>query len=126
MAARDARFRREQRLRRSQDFQRVSARGRRAASAALVCVVALRRPDEPARLGLTVSRRVGSAVVRNRVKRAVREWFRRARLAPGIDLVVIARNAVATLPARAIASQLDDLVAPLAAAARRWSSRDHP
>jgi ribonuclease P protein component len=54
---------------------------------------------EGSRLGLVVSRRVGGAVVRNRVKRVVREWFRRNRAAfPGdLELVVIARSEAAKL-----------------------------
>lgn len=45
------------------------------------------------RLGITVSRKVGKAVVRNRIKRLVREAFRRNRetLPEGIDLVLVAR-----------------------------------
>ncbi len=51
------------------------------------------------RLGLTVSRRVGNAVVRNRIKRRLREIFRRAgaALPPGIDLVAVARPPAASL-----------------------------
>lgn len=53
--------------------------------------------DHP-RIGITVSRKVGSAVVRNRVKRHFREIFRRSRAAISapIDLVVNARVACAT------------------------------
>lgn len=54
----------------------------------------LRRPDAgPTRLSVVVSRRLGTAVRRNRVKRLVRETFRlgRERLAPGLDLVVFPR-----------------------------------
>ena len=52
-----------------------------------------------ARLGITASRKVGSAVVRNRVKRRIREWFRRAGQARlvGLDVVVIARASAARL-----------------------------
>ncbi|MCA1906681.1 MAG: ribonuclease P protein component [Desulfarculus sp.] len=51
------------------------------------------------RLGLTVSRRVGGAVVRNRIKRRLREIFRRAGadLPRGIDLVAVARPEAAGL-----------------------------
>lgn len=46
-----------------------------------------------------MSRRVGNAVVRNRVKRRIREWFRRERgsIVPAFDLVVIARPPAAAL-----------------------------
>ena len=52
-----------------------------------------------ARLGITVSRRVGGSVVRSRVKRRIREWFRhdRARLPADRDIVVIARPPAAQL-----------------------------
>ena len=50
------------------------------------------------RLGVTVSRRVGGSVVRSRVKRLVREIFRRHRdLLPPGDTVVIARSGAGTL-----------------------------
>jgi ribonuclease P protein component len=53
----------------------------------------------PARLGVTVSRRVGGSVVRSRVKRRIREWFRRDRalLPASRDVVVIARPSAAML-----------------------------
>ncbi len=52
-----------------------------------------------ARLGITVSRKVGNAVVRNRVKRLVREVFRQEKLCfpAGQDLVVLARRSAATV-----------------------------
>jgi ribonuclease P protein component len=50
------------------------------------------------RVGITVSSRVGNAVVRNRVKRGVREFVRRSKtLLPGGDLVIIAKPSAATL-----------------------------
>jgi ribonuclease P protein component len=69
------------------------------------CFLLLAAPRFPegshgaARLGVTVSRRVGGSVVRSRVKRRIREWFRveRAKLPADRDVVVIARAGAATL-----------------------------
>jgi ribonuclease P protein component len=92
--------RRRARITRSGDFDAVYRRGRSAANRHLV-VYAFAREDRPAgapaRLGLSVSRKVGGAVERNRVKRVLREPF--AAIAPelpaGIDVVVIARPGAA-------------------------------
>ena len=66
----------------------------------------------PARLGITVSRKVGNAVARNRLKRRIREWYRIGghAQARGVDLVVIARPPAAGLDAAAIAAELSRLV----------------
>jgi len=64
---------------------------------------------KPVRLGTTVSRRIGGAVVRNRVKRRVRECFRkdlRTLLPAGTDLVVIARAGTGELTSPAIVREL--------------------
>ncbi len=68
--------------------------------------------DGASRLGLTVSRRVGGAVVRNRVKRRIREWFRaqHEQLTAPLDLVVIARRSAGSLDASSIAAELSSLL----------------
>jgi ribonuclease P protein component len=78
-----------------------------------VAVVAPARADGAAKLGLAVSRRVGNAVARNRVKRHAREWFRRARatLPPATDWVLIARAGAAELDSRSLHAELTALAA---------------
>ena len=97
-------FRRGDRLLRSSEFSKVGREGYRVAEPTFVLLVARRDSAHgPAqRLGVTVSRKVGGAVVRNRVKRRIREWFRhtRPKLRQGIDLLVIGRSAAAGLTAR--------------------------
>jgi ribonuclease P protein component len=81
------------RLSRSGDFDRVFRQGRSHAGRELVLYVFPRGEEQPPRLGLSVSRKVGGAVQRNRVKRLLREAFAAEgqKLPPGTDAVLVAR-----------------------------------
>lgn len=84
---------RRNRVTRSGDFDAVYRRGTSAAGRHLVVYAFNRGEGDSARLGLSVGRRVGGAVERNRVKRVLREQFASLQtgLPAGIDYVVIAR-----------------------------------
>ncbi len=106
----------ESRLKRRAEFLRVAASGRKAATHGLVLQALLRGDAELARLGFTVTKRVGNAVVRNRTKRRLREAARlllRERPVQGADLVLIGRD---TTRGRNFALLMDDLRRALAKA----------
>jgi ribonuclease P protein component len=82
------------RLSRSAEFERVFRHGRSHAGRELILYVFPRGEEDPPRLGLSVSRKVGGAVDRNRVKRLLREAFalESGQLPAGTDAVVLARR----------------------------------
>lgn len=79
------------RLTKTDDFLAVRRMGN-SYSDRLLVLLALRNTLTDTRVGLSVSRRVGNAVQRNRIKRMLREVFRASVLMQGWDLVVIARH----------------------------------
>jgi len=84
---------RRSRLLRSADFDRTLRSGRRAASDYLALFVSDNEVGRP-RVGLAVSKKLGNAVVRNRIKRRLRELIRPlvARAKGGRDVVIVARS----------------------------------
>lgn len=83
------------RLRRRAEFLRAASAGRRLPCATLVLQALPRGDGGPVRVGFTVTRKVGNAVVRNRVRRRLREAARLVlaeRPARGFDLVLIGRS----------------------------------
>ncbi len=101
---------RDARIRRAADFAALRVPGGRLNSPSFRLRY-IRSPMDHARLGLAVSRRVSKrAVERNRIKRAVRESFRRARLAmPAVDILVIARHDAVALSGAELMAELDRL-----------------
>jgi len=98
MAARAQGFPKAARLRKRKEFLNVQEGGHSVqVSAACLLALALPNGTKQARLGLTVSSKVGNAVVRNRIRRHLRELFRTRiqELPKGIDVVLIARSSAA-------------------------------
>jgi ribonuclease P protein component len=90
-------------------FGLVYDRGRSWTSKEIV-VKALRNNLGINRYGLTASRRIGKAVVRNKIKRRLREILRKTSLKPGWDFVIIARNTAASADFAALERSLEKLL----------------
>lgn len=84
----DARIRRSERIRRRPEFLHVYEQGRRVRGR-YATLFGLSNQLPYGRLGIAATKKLGGAVVRNRAKRVVRDVFRRNKLAPGYDIVVV-------------------------------------
>lgn len=97
------------RLKRRADFLRVAAKGRKAPMPGLV-LQALPHPQvAEVRLGFTVTKKVGNAVVRNRTRRRLKEAARllfREQAVSGVDLVLIGRDGTRGRPFKALQDDL--------------------
>lgn len=97
------------RLRKRADFLRVAKYGRKTAVHGLVLQALPHADQAPVRIGFTVTKKVGNAVVRNRTRRRLKEAVRlllRDTPVHGLDLVVIGRDSTR---ARPFAALMDDV-----------------
>ncbi len=111
-----------QRLRRRSDFL-AAAGGAKAPAAAFVLQAREREDGGPPRVGFTVSKKVGGAVERNRVRRRLREIVRLSAAEPlrvGNDYVLIGRRAALELPFDRL---MKDFAGALARVHRRGGTR---
>lgn len=107
-----ARLRRADRILSGKDFRRIQRQGQRRRSPHFATILGPGWDPTRTRLGLAISRRVAGAVGRNRVKRRLREWFRRHRiqLPKGRDLVIVARPGAALLGEAELEREMAELL----------------
>lgn len=95
------------------DFLATARHGDKFVAPSLIMQVRDRRDDAPPRLGLTASRKVGNAVIRNRARRRMRAAASQqlnSRARNGYDYVLIARYNTATRPWTGLVDDLDRLI----------------
>jgi ribonuclease P protein component len=100
-------FPKSARLRKRPEFLKLSRTGRKIHTPNFIVIFEKNERGE-SRLGITVSGKVGNAVARNKIKRLVREFFRRHRsaLSPDVDVLVIAKKSAIDVPFSLVGSEL--------------------
>lgn len=91
-------MKKEYRIKKNQDFQTVFKSGKSSANRQFIVYVYEREEFEHFRIGLSVSKKIGNAVTRNRIKRLIRQFFLEHKEQVQIkDYVIIARKPVAEM-----------------------------
>lgn len=101
-------MKKKNRIKKNEDFQKVFKQGKSMANRQFV-IYMLNQPEEKEfRLGLSVSKKIGNAVTRNRVKRLVRQVFLEEKdsLKTGMDYIVIARKPASEMDYHEVKSSL--------------------
>ena len=112
VAQRLFRVTKDMRLRRRPEFVSVQSSGRKVHGKLFVALVAQSSTSTPVgRVGLTVTKRIGNAVTRNRIKRRAREWLRRNGWVPaGRDVVLVAKDGAAAATSVELGADLARIV----------------
>jgi len=107
----DESFPKGARIRKRAEYLEIQRTGAAVNGHLLIGIVRRTEGRAAARIGITTTKKLGSAVVRNRVRRMIREAFRRNRAAfpPNMDIVVVAKRASINVTSTAIAEDLAQL-----------------
>jgi ribonuclease P protein component len=116
-------FRRDERIRRRPEFQQVYERGTRVHGAFFtVFMLPTQAASGAGRLGIAATKKLGGAVSRNRAKRLIREVFRRTKIAPGFDVVVVPKREMLDASQTALEAEYRSIIER----SRRRSARPAP
>jgi len=101
-------FGKDERVRKRQDYLRIYEQGDRSDSERFT-IIMCRNQSGIRRLGMTVSKKAGNSVQRNRIKRLLREFFRlnKARLPASQDIVIIAKKGILPLSYQDVYRELE-------------------
>ncbi len=101
-------MRKEQRIKKNTDFQLVFNHGKSTANRQFVIYILKKNNQANFRIGLSVSKKIGNAVTRNRIKRLIREAFKeiKAELPTNYDFVIIARKPTANMDFHQVKSSI--------------------
>jgi ribonuclease P protein component len=96
------------RIKKNDDFQTVFSKGKSFANRQFVVYMYKKEQNVPFRIGLSVSKKVGNAVVRNRIKRYIRQSFAELKtdIRPDNDFIIIARKPAANMSCNEVKSSL--------------------
>lgn len=101
-----------QRLRKNQDFQKVYKKGKSTANRQFIVYVLRGENQKFSRLGLSVSKKMGNAVVRNKIRRHVKEAMRamEGKIQLGNDYIIISRKPAADMTYTEVKSSLQHVL----------------
>jgi ribonuclease P protein component len=104
------RFPKSNRLRKRQQYLAIQQQGLRVQSSGFTGLLRIRETGT-SRLGITITKKMGNAIVRNRTKRLIREAFRRGwiHLPNHVDMIIVAKKTAVTLDSKAVFEDLSIL-----------------